>query len=191
MIATALLFFALQNAGSAPAQKPASTPAQSSPAQTTPAQSPATNAAKGCIPFTDASKQVGETVCITGKVVAVNESARSGTIFLNFCEDYKNCPFTVVVFPKDRDKVGDVKKLEGQTIQIHGKVQEYHGQAEIILEDPQQLKGPIAKAPLPPNKYGAEKPGSYSAGDPYAPKKTTPAKPATTITQPAPTGPGS
>jgi|GEM_PF-5343760 len=121
---------------------------------------------KGCVPFHDALKNVGETVCVTGKVLQVGESKKSGTQFLNFCEDYRGCPFTVVVFPKDRDKVGDVKKLEGQTIHLHGKIQEYQGQAEIILSDAAQLNGPVVIAPAAPGKYDADAKGKYSPGNP-------------------------
>src|SRR4051794_23374183 len=54
-----------------------------------------------CIPFTDAPKKIDENVCVTGKVEKVSSSARSGTAFLNFCENYKKCAFSVVVFPRD------------------------------------------------------------------------------------------
>jgi len=130
---------------------------------------------KGCVPFRDAAKHVGETVCVTGKVLLVGESKKSGTQFLNFCEDYRGCEFTVVVFPKDRDKVGDVKKLEGQTIHIHGKIQEYQGQAETILSDVEQLKGPVVNAPAAPGKYNADAKGKYSPGNP-SPDYKKPAK---------------
>src|SRR5260221_5021296 len=90
--------------------------------------------ASDCIPFTDAPKKVDETVCVTGTVLKVSSSARSGTQFLNFCENYKKCPFSVVVFPRDLEKVGDVRMLEGRMIEIHGKIKEYRGQAEMILE---------------------------------------------------------
>src|SRR5207302_8826762 len=71
--------------------------------------------AADCIPFTDAPKKIDENVCVTGKVVKVSSSARSGTQFINFCDDYKKCAFSVVVFPRDLEKVGDVRALEGKT----------------------------------------------------------------------------
>ena len=154
-------------------------------AQAAPAQS-----APKCIFYTKAKKQIGETVCITGKVLKIGESKRSGTLFMNFCDDYRSCPFTVVVFAKDLEKVGDVKKLEGQTIEIHGKVQEYNGQAEIILNDPEQLRGPVVKAPAPPGKFDAADSGKNSPGSaipPKATKKTT-KKPAKSPSQTPPDG---
>lgn len=169
---TLLLFLLLSQNTQAPLSTEAKSP------QTIVTKQPETKAQtvdpnKGCIPFNDAVKKVGETVCVTGKVLQVGESKKSGTQFLNFCEDYRGCPFTVVVFPKDRDKVGDVKKLEGQTIYIHGKVQEYQGQAEIILADADQLKGPVVKAPGAPEKYDADANGKYSPGNPSKNNKKT------------------
>jgi DNA/RNA endonuclease YhcR with UshA esterase domain len=131
------------------------------------------SASAECIPFAEAQKKVGETVCVTGKVLKVSTSARSGTQFLNFCDDYKTCPFTVVVFARDLRDVGDVRPLEGQTIEIHGKVKLYKGQAEIILSDSRQLRGEAAKLPALPKNYDVENQGKYSAGQfksPTAPK---------------------
>jgi DNA/RNA endonuclease YhcR with UshA esterase domain len=131
------------------------------------------SATAGCIPFDQAAKKIGETVCVTGKVLKVSSSQRSGTQFLNFCEDYKTCSFTVVVFARDLKDVGDVRPLEGQTIEIHGKVKDYKGQAEIVLSDSRQLRGSTAKLPSLPKNFDVENQGKYSAGQfktPTAPK---------------------
>lgn len=122
-------------------------------------------AAAECIPYTEAPKKIGETTCVTGKVVKVAHSARSGTHFLNFCDDYKNCPFSVVIFSRNLPDVGDVRWLEGKTIEIHGKIKEYKGQAEIVLSDVRQLTGEAAKLPPLPKQYDAATKGSYSAGE--------------------------
>jgi DNA/RNA endonuclease YhcR with UshA esterase domain len=87
-----------------------------------------------CIPYTEADNKIGDQTCVTGKVVKVAES-NSGTFFLNFCEKYRNCPFTVVVFPSSLKNVGDVRALEGQTIEIFGKITSWRGHAEIVLKD--------------------------------------------------------
>ena len=122
-------------------------------------------AATECVPYTEAPKKIGETVCVTGKVVKVAQSGRSGTHFLNFCDDYKQCPFSVVIFSRNLPDVGDVRWLEGRTIEIHGKVKEYKGQAEIVLTDVRQLTGEAAKLPPLPKQYDAATKGSYSAGE--------------------------
>lgn len=122
------------------------------------------SAVAACKPMTEARKYVGDSVCISGKVVKVARSPRSGTHFLNFCDDYKNCPFTVVIFAKDLQRVGDVRELEGKQIEIYGKVKEYKGQAEIILSDVRQLRGESSKLPKLPADYDVANRGRYSAG---------------------------
>jgi hypothetical protein len=72
-----------------------------------------------CLPFEEARKHVGEIKRITGKVVRVKQGNR-GVHFLDFCEDYRLCPFTVVIFPGDLKSVGDVRQLQGRQIEIHG-----------------------------------------------------------------------
>jgi RecG-like helicase len=130
-----------------------------------------------CIPFTEARKNIGETRCVTGKVVKVYQSRRSGTHFLNFCADHRNCPFAVVVFARDLPHVGDVRWFEGRTLEIYGKIKDYKGQAEIILSDVRQLRGEAARLPVLPKHYDVQTRGSYSAGrihpdaDPPKPKR--------------------
>jgi DNA/RNA endonuclease YhcR with UshA esterase domain len=106
---------------------------------------------------------VGESVCVSGKVVKVAES-KNGAWFLDFCEDYTKCPFTVVVFSRDLRDVGDIRKLVGQDVEIFGKVKLYGGRAEIILKDARQLHGESAKLPPMPKDYDASRHGRYSAG---------------------------
>lgn len=116
-----------------------------------------------CIPFDKAKEHLGETLCIKGRVLKVS-IGRTGIHFLNFCEDYRSCPFTVVVFPRDLRDVGDVRTLENQDIEIYGLVKSYQGQPEIVLHDQSQLRGELADLPKLPKNYDAEKKGQYSAG---------------------------
>lgn len=122
------------------------------------------NVASGaCLPITEAPKRIGDTVCITGKVVQVAQS-KSGNHFLNFCADYSQCPFSVVVFRKDLPHVGDVRSLEGKTIEIHGPLKLYQGRPEMVLSNARQLRGEAAKLPPAPKTYDVERKGKYSAG---------------------------
>ena len=116
-----------------------------------------------CIPFTEASDHVGETRCVSGKVFKVEEGNK-GVRYLDFCEDYASCPFTVVVFPSDLRYVGDIRQLANITVEIHGPIKLYDGRAEIILKDARQLRGQAAKIPPLPKSYDVEKKGRYSAG---------------------------
>ena len=94
------------------------------------------------------------------------------------------CPFSVVVFPSDLKDVGDVRRLAGQLIEIHGKVKLYDGRAEIILSRVGQLTNGSTMIPPLPKNYDVEKQGHYSAGKMRASKKprkvkTTPTDTAT------------
>ena len=117
-----------------------------------------------CIPFSEAPQHVGESRCVKGKVVNIGES-RGGSRYLNFCEDYKTCAFSVVVFASSLKDVGDVKELNGKDIEIYGKITTYRGRTEMILRDVKQLKGEAAKIPPLPKTYDVEKKGRYSAGE--------------------------
>ena len=104
------------------------------------------------------------------------ETGRNGTKILNFCAD-KKCPFTVVVFPADEKKMGDIRQLEGRQIEIKGTVQDYDGRAEIILRRSQQLgEAAFHLFPTVPTDFDVEHQGHNSAGSskrPKAAKKTT------------------
>ena len=86
----------------------------------------ATQVFADCIPFTDARQHVGSTQCVRGTVLNVKEGSK-GVTFLDFCEDFRTCPFVVVVFPGDLKQVGDVRQLKGRTIEIKGTVTSYDG----------------------------------------------------------------
>jgi hypothetical protein len=120
--------------------------------------------AAACLPFQQAPKHIGDTACVTGTVINVGISAKSGTHFLNFCEDHHNCPFTVVIFASDLARIGDVRWLEGKTIEIYGNIKEFKGATEIILSSLTQLRGAAGKLPPLPKQYDVSSHGSYSPG---------------------------
>jgi hypothetical protein len=138
-----------------------------------------------CLPFMEARKHVGEVKCVTGVVVRVKQGVQ-GVHFLDFCDDFHLCPFTVVIFPGDLKSVGDVRQLQGRMVEIHGQVKEYDGRAEIVLEEYRQLSGAGARIPPLPKNYDVEKKGRYSAGTfshPKAKRKTTKRQSPNVITQ--------
>lgn len=120
-------------------------------------------AASDCLPIGEARRHVGETKCVTGKVVRVKVGAK-GVHFVDFCSDQMACPFTVVVFPADLKDIGDVRRLAGQVIEIHGPVKLYGGRAEIVLNRVSQLTAGSTLIPPLPKNYDVEKQGHYSAG---------------------------
>jgi len=140
-------------------------------------------ATSDCLPIHEANRHVGETSCVTGKVLRVKVGDK-GVHFLDFCEDEMACPFTVVVFSHDLKDVGDVRRLAGRMIEIHGPVKLYDGRAEIILNRISQITGGAALIPPIPKNYDVENRGHFSAGRVRPTKKPAKvkAKPNTTTT---------
>jgi hypothetical protein len=140
-------------------------------------------AAAQCIPFTQARDHVGETKCVTGRVLGLKHGSH-GVTFFDFCEDFRVCPFTVVVFPGHLKDIGDVRELKGKVVEIHGPVKNYDGRAEIVLDQLRQLGGDAAKIPRLPKNYDVEKQGHESAGSmshPKAARTTTKKKQTPTV----------
>jgi hypothetical protein len=94
---------------------------------------------KGCIDFHQAGSHIGEEACVSGRILRVFVSRASNT-FLDFCPDYRDCPFTSVIFSSDREKFGDVQTLKGRQVEIRGSVTLYNGRAEIVLHGPDQIR---------------------------------------------------
>jgi hypothetical protein len=92
-----------------------------------------------CVSFSDAGARVGTTGCVQGRVLRVFTS-RAGNTFLDFCPDYRRCPFTSVIFAADRGKFGNLNALAGQQVEIRGPITTYEARAEIIIHDPQQIR---------------------------------------------------
>jgi hypothetical protein len=97
------------------------------------------NSRDGCISLEQAGQHTGENSCVSGRVLRVYTS-RSGNTFLDFCKDYRQCPFTSVIFADDRSQFGNIGMLEGKSVQIAGEITNYNGRAEIIIRDPRQIR---------------------------------------------------
>jgi len=91
------------------------------------------------IDYTEAPNHIGEYACVSGKIDHVYISQK-GTIFLNFCPDYKTCPFGAVIFGSDAYKFSNPKQYEGETVEITGLIKSYQGRPEIVLNDLGQIK---------------------------------------------------
>jgi len=118
---------------------------------------------QNCLSVAEAQKHIGKTNCVKGTVVRVEEG-HNGVTFLDFCTDYRSCPFTVVVFRGDLNSVGDVRQLQGRDITIKGRIEEYDDRAEIVLHHPQQLGDSASHLTALPKDYDVERQGHYSAG---------------------------
>ena len=124
----------------------------------------ATCASATCVPMEEAAKHVGKNTCVHGKVVSVSTTP-GGTHLLHFCEEGRECGFSVVVFRRDLRQVGDVRTLEGKEVDIHGEIRLYYGHPEIIVREWRQIKGAGAQLPPLPKNYDAAKEAKISPGE--------------------------
>jgi hypothetical protein len=96
------------------------------------------NAPSGCISIEDAQNFAGSEACVQGAIIKVFTS-KSGTVFLDFCENYQECPFTAVIFKSSAKKFEDLKAFENKIVQIRGMIKTYKGKPEIIINEPSQI----------------------------------------------------
>ncbi|MBR9678307.1 MAG: hypothetical protein GOU97_03395 [Nanoarchaeota archaeon] len=99
---------------------------------------PATNVINAC----DAKNYVGEEKIVEGKVVDGYKS-KTSTVFLNFGKPYPNQCFTAVIFSTDLINFPRDPQYyyEGKIVRVSGKIEEYEGRFEIILENSSQIMG--------------------------------------------------
>jgi len=85
----------------------------------------------------DAKDFIGETKIIRGIVASVFVSNK-GTVLINFDDAYPNATFVAVIKTGSSGvSYADVKK--GSIMTISGKIEEYKGKPEIILNDQSQI----------------------------------------------------
>lgn len=93
------------------------------------------------IDYTQTSDWLGETVKVTGVIDNVFKSAK-GNIFINFCADFKTCPFSSVIFISDQHRFESLpdSSWQGREVAIIGEIEEYEGRSEIIISNPDQIE---------------------------------------------------
>lgn len=92
----------------------------------------------GTIDYTQAPKHIGEYASVRGTLIEVYTS-KSGTVFLDFCKNYKGCPFSGVIFADDVKKFDNLSHYVGATVTLTGKISSYQDKAEIVLSSPDQI----------------------------------------------------
>ena len=106
-------------------------------------------------------KNRGKDVCLRAHVYDVQETD-TGTRYLDVCAPQvkdDECKFYIVSFQRDEKHVGNLEPLRNADIQISGTVREYHGRAEIVLNDlPQTDIGVAALAAAFPTGETAQVP---------------------------------
>ncbi len=74
-----------------PTPAPTATPPPTPLPGTEPTPAPTVAAPEtGTIPFQEAGNHIGETVTIEGRIAGVHRSSRSGNLYLNYHQDYRN-----------------------------------------------------------------------------------------------------
>jgi len=85
---------------------------------------------------------IGDDVMICDKVIdAFKPAGENKLIYLNFGGKYPDEKFTAVIFPKDQPKFpfNPINVLNDKNVCITGKISEYKGKAQMVLNDPSQL----------------------------------------------------
>ena len=116
----------------------------------------------------EADKYYGQEMIVTGKVAQV--TIRPAVTFLNLDKPFPNSPFTVVIFHGHSSFFGDANALKGKTIEIRGKIKNYHDKPEIALDNTNQLTVLGSKistnAPATPQPTNAPPPSTQSTNLP-------------------------
>ena len=88
--------------------------------------------------YTEVAGHIGEYASVKGTVVKIVTS-KTNTTFFDYCYDYRNCPFSAVIFSSAKSRFSDLGQYQGQKITVKGQIKSYQGKAEIILNDPSQI----------------------------------------------------
>ena len=91
------------------------------------------------VSWQDAGQYVGEDITVEGAVVRTYDSGK--VTFLNFDEDYRNT-LSIVIFASDYGRFSSPPEsfYLDQIVQVTGRVKEYKGAPEIIVESPEQIE---------------------------------------------------
>ncbi|WP_445474330.1 thermonuclease family protein [Methanococcoides methylutens] len=92
------------------------------------------------ISYLDAGRYVGQTVTVEGTVVRTARHDGNGIIYLNFHDPYEGY-FTVVIWSDNWERFSQSPELyyNGKHVLVTGKVIEYKGSPEMIVDDPSEI----------------------------------------------------
>ncbi len=91
----------------------------------------------GVIRPEDAKNYIGQTVTVKGTVDRVYVSQK-GDVFIDMGGKHPNAAFTAVCFKQAIPTV-QLQQLNGKIISVKGKIKEYQGKVEIVLESADQI----------------------------------------------------
>jgi DNA/RNA endonuclease YhcR with UshA esterase domain len=115
--------------------------AKSTEGKNSASQAPSQNNS-GKYEYTEAARHVGERAAVSGTVVDTYTSQK-GTVFFDFCQSYKTCPFAAMIsastLAKYPSQFSNLDDYDGKRVTVTGIIKSYQGQAEIFIDDPSQL----------------------------------------------------
>lgn len=86
----------------------------------------------------EAAGNKGSYAVVTGYIADV--VVRERVAYLNFDNKYPKNTFTAVVFPDKFEVFGDLMEYKNKTVEVKGKIGEYNGKPQIILNNKNQLR---------------------------------------------------
>ncbi len=86
----------------------------------------------------ETSAKVGSRAVVTGYVADV--VVREKVAYLNFDGKYPKNTFTVVIFPDKFELFGDLISYKNKTVEVRGKISQYSGKPQIILNNKNQIR---------------------------------------------------
>ena len=85
----------------------------------------------------EATNYYDQQMIVTGKVAQV--TILKSVTFLNLDHPHPDSPFTVVIFHSRSSFYGDANKLKGKSVEVFGRIKNYHDKPEIALDSTNQL----------------------------------------------------
>jgi hypothetical protein len=86
----------------------------------------------------EAIGHVGERATVIGTVVSVRTS-KHGNTFLNFGADYPRQTFTAALLDPHHPQAARLLELRGRRVRVHGLIRLYHGEPEIVIQEPSEV----------------------------------------------------
>jgi DNA/RNA endonuclease YhcR with UshA esterase domain len=91
----------------------------------------------------EAKDHIGEQATVCGKVASTRYAvtSRGKPTFLNLDKPYPGQVFTILIWGENRDKFGTPEeKYRDKQVCVTGKITEYRGTPEIVVNDPQNIE---------------------------------------------------
>lgn len=90
------------------------------------------------IPSTLAKERIGQKSTVKGCIVEVLVLEK--VAYLNFDAAHPQTPFTAVLFGPKTQLFGDLRTLQGKTVEVSGQVIDFKGRPEIVISEKTQMR---------------------------------------------------